>query len=227
MAALAAALTASIAEELQAGGGSAACGSLDEQLRMKRLLQLSQQQQQAQQARDDAEEEQDRRWRRHKGMPEAAPQPSLPSLGPITGRQLAALCSQLLSAMQVGLQLTCSAPHVRLLMPKAAAAGAEADPVMARLAAARSAVAADAALQQELSDSLAALAGQATELLWGYPPFRELSRACPWVKAEAAISRRQEAIGTASVESSEGVADAPPVAEDLPALVLFVSTVGA
>ena len=136
IAALVAAVAASVAAELEQNGGSQPDDGLPLRLR---LSTEDQARVEAKEAEEEARERSSRR-QRDRGRQAAAAPPRLPFLGPLSGPRMHYLCTQLLSAMQVAEQLACSEAHQAQLVPTG---GTGAGSPAARLAAARSAVAAD------------------------------------------------------------------------------------
>lgn len=131
----------------------------------------------------------------------------LPGLGPISGRQMQMLCTQLLAALQAATVLTCSKARCRqLALPLATAAGdSGSQAAVSGLAAARAAVQEDEDLQLELLRSLDVAAAEAAVLLQRYPPFAALARGYPFVVAELAAAEL-----AAAGAMSDSAAETPP-----------------
>lgn len=218
IAALVAAVAASVAAELEQNGGSQPDDGLPLRLR---LSTEDQARVEAKEAEEEARERSSRR-QRDRGRQAAAAPPRLPFLGPLSGPRMHYLCTQLLSAMQVAEQLACSEAHQAQLVPTG---GTGAGSPAARLAAARSAVAADQPLRLELAGNLEVAASEAAVLVRSYPPFGRMCRESNWVAAEMALARRRARRAAAAPPGAP--AAAPAGVEELPGLKLFLAAVAA
>lgn len=169
LAALSGLVAASVAEALRSpSAGDGSTGGL--------LLELSPEEQQRQLDEEEAEERMLAEQRRRRGLSREASLPSaelpLPFLGPISGRLMLAVCTDLLAAIQVAAQLVL--------------AGADLEGCGRQLAEARAAADDDPELQAELRQLLDAAASAAAVLARHYSPFTTMCREDAWLAAEVA-----------------------------------------
>lgn len=212
---------ASVAAELRSGGPAAAS------------LQLSQAQEQAQVEAEAAEDALEQRLR-SRGAAGAADEegevtvgPSLPFLGPISGRLASTLLSQLLTALHVGTTLVRRDPRQQPVAQPAAAAGkgggSSTGREAASLALARATVDRDAELGLELRRNLEAAAAAASVLVQLYPPFAGMCARQPWVAAELAPAGGGSSSGSSGSSGRGGSA----LRKASPGLARFVAAVAA